>query len=354
MSLWKSAFLGMILSVLFTGATIVVARRRGWVVVPRSDRWSTRPVAQFGGVAILISFLVGGLSGAVSPHALVLCFLTLLMGALGLWDDIHSLGPRFKLLAQTALAFLVVCSGLVYPATHSLATNMAITVVLIVGITNAFNLLDNIDGLAAGIGLITAATLLLLQGLTLDGNSQVAALAGSLLGYLFFNFHPAKIFMGDTGSLAMGFFLACAFVSGGQHASTTYSVLLSPLLVLFLPIFDTVLVSITRRLNGRRISSGAKDHSSHRLVLLGFSERNAVLVLYALASLGGGAAWVWKVRPQIAPGVSTLFLGTGALFWFYLARIRLPEECLSARHSAADHGESGAIRAHRPAATQNK
>ena len=318
------------LSAVFILATIKIAHRRGWLVFPRIDRWSTRPVAQLGGMAILLCLLVAAFVLPPSPKGIALVFLTISMGTIGLWDDLRSLRPYLKLLIQVILALVAVYCGFIYPLRPTPAVNILFTVVWIVGITNAFNLLDNMDGLAAGVGIITAVSILIVQTPSTSVQGLILAMVGALLGYLLFNFPPAKIFMGDTGSLAIGFFLACSFVVGAQHVSTVLSVLFTPVLVLFLPIFDMVLVSVTRRLNGRAISAGAKDHSSHRLVLLGLTERNAVLTLYTICAISGTVALLLKrSHPAAAPGVLALFLVAGTLFWLYLARIELPEDWLS-------------------------
>jgi len=313
-----------------TWVMIYVGHRRGWLVLPRSDRWSTRQVAKFGGMAILLSFLVVALLLPMPASARRLTLLTVAMAAVGLWDDLCALPPRLKLLGQFILAAAAVSCGFIYPLRMTWAINVAFTLLWIVGITNAFNLLDNMDGLAAGVGIITAVSILLVQMPSASGRGLILAMAGSLSGYLIFNFPPARIFMGDAGSLAVGFFLALAFVAGAQHVSTILSVLFTPVLVLFLPIFDAVLVSVTRRLNGRAISAGAKDHSSHRLVLLGLSERNAVLTLYLLCAISGLVALLLKrAQPDVASGVLALFLIAGTLFWLYLAKLELPTDWLS-------------------------
>lgn len=327
MSSHAIALLSALLSAALTLVVIKVAHRRGWLVFPRSDRWSARPVAQFGGTAILLGFLLASLLLPLSQRAVKLILLTAAMGAFGLWDDVRCLPPRIKFLSQVILAIAAVYCGFVYPLRTAPAINFLFTIVWIVGITNAFNLLDNMDGLAAGVGILTAISILLVQAPAVSSRGLILAMAGSLLGYLVFNFPPAKIFMGDAGSLAIGFFLACSFAGSAQHLSTLLSVLFTPVLVLFLPIFDTVLVSVTRRLNGRAISAGAKDHSSHRLVMLGMTERNAVLTLYSVCGLSGLAALLLKkAQPDEAPALLSLFLVVGTLFWLYLAGIELPED----------------------------
>ncbi len=306
-----------------------ICKRQGWVVVPRPDRWHRKPVAQFGGVAILFSFLLVASFIHPRPRLLAVMLLTGVIAALGFCDDLWSWKPSMRLAAEFAIAIAAVWFGVVYPLRGAHWINICFTVVWIVGITNAFNLLDNMDGLAAGIGIIAGVTLSLLTT-----NSMLQELTlifvAVLGGFLIFNFKPAKIFMGDTGSLAIGFYLACSSVLATEHISTVSSILFVPVLVLFIPVFDTVLVSVTRRLSGRAISAGARDHTSHRLVLMGISERRAVLVLYGLAGLSGTVAILWKrMWPELGWGALGVFLLVATLFWLHMARLRLPEEYLS-------------------------
>jgi UDP-GlcNAc:undecaprenyl-phosphate GlcNAc-1-phosphate transferase len=317
-------------SVLATAATIRVAHRYGWLVHPRADRWSRTQVAKFGGVSILLIFSLVVIGFRGSRPLLTITLLTAAMGLVGLVDDIFQLRPIWKFAAQFVIAAVAVSSGIVYQLFHVASLNYAFTFLWILGVTNALNLLDNMDGLAAGVSVIAGGSLLFIGHSSGPLAIGLLAMAGSLLGFLMFNFHPAKIFMGDTGSLAIGFFLACCAVSQAGHVSAMFSVVFVPGLVLFLPIFDMLLVSVTRRLNGRAISAGAKDHTSHRLVMLGLSERNAVLTLYLLAALSALVAVLCKrVWSDIGPGILALFLLTATAFWFYLAKIQLPEEWLS-------------------------
>jgi len=306
-----------------------VCRRQGWVVQPRADRWHRAPVAQFGGVAIVLAF--AATAGLLRVHGRLLgvTVLTAAIALLGFCDDVRSWKPITRLAIEFLIAGGTVGLGLVYPLRTANWVNVCFTLVWIVGITNAFNLLDNMDGLAAGIGIIAGITLSLL---TADAQLRMLTLTfvGALAGFLVFNFKPARIFMGDTGSLAIGYYLACASVLATEHLRTVSSILFVPVLVLFIPVFDTLLVSVTRRINGRAISAGARDHTSHRLVMLGISERRAVLLLYGLAALSGTVAVLSKrVLSELGWGVLGLFLLAAILFWLHLARLKLPDEYLS-------------------------
>lgn len=286
-------------------------------------------MAQFGGVAIVLSFLAVGVFTHLHTQLLGITLGTAAMAIVGFCDDLRSWKPRTRLAAEFVIAAATVSLGVVYPLRSAPWVNICFTVVWIVGIANAFNLLDNMDGLAGGIGIIAAFVLSLL---TSDLYLQLLTLIflGAIGGFLLFNFKPAKIFMGDTGSLAIGYYLACASVLATEHVSTVSSILFVPVLVLFIPLFDTLLVSVTRRIHGRAISAGARDHTSHRLVLLGISEGRAVLVLYGLAALSGLLAVLSKrLWPELGWGVLGLFLLAATLFWLYLARLKLPDEYLS-------------------------
>lgn len=328
---WVGLFLAATaFSTFLTSSLVRIAPRRGWVVEPAENRWNRRVVAQFGGIPILLATCALVPLIPTRLPALALVLLTLGMAVLGFIDDVTGLGPKPKLVVEILLAVLAVRAGIIHSLSASVLLNGAFTVLWIVAITNAFNLIDNIDGLAAGIAAIALAQIVLLAGLKVPIAVLALCLMGSILGFLIFNFHPAKIFMGDVGSLPIGFFLACASIMTASHLSSLGSVLLVPCLVLFIPIFDMLLVSITRRMNGRAISQGARDHTSHRLVLLGLTERQAVSILYFVALSAGALAFFWeKFWPQWGAGFLTLFLVGSTLFWLYLARLELPEKWLS-------------------------
>src|SRR3954471_17400884 len=314
-----------------TALTIAIARKRQWVFEPRSDRWARKPVAKFGGVPIVLTLLATTALLHLPLRLQLVVGLSACMALLGLADDVFQAPAWAKFGIQLLIAAAATWSGIVYPLFLSNAANVAFTIFWLVAITNAFNLLDNMDGLSPGVGLITALNTALILSAPNDPLSWLAmAFAGTLLGFLVFNFYPAKIFMGDTGSLLLGFLLACFSVLSAQRISSTISILFVPALVFFLPLFDMALVSVTRRINGRAISAGAKDQRSHRLVMLGLSDRKAVVTLYAIAAASGLVAYLWKTKfPELGPGLMMLFLVIAALFWLYLAKLQLPREWLS-------------------------
>ena len=209
----------------------------------------------------------------------------------GLVDDLVALKPLQKLAGQVSAAAVLVLSGIGVWATGSYVMDVALSVIWFVAISNAMNLLDNMDVLAAGIAAIAASYLGLL--FFLEGQTGLLllslALAGSLLGFLAHNYPPARIFMGDSGSLFLGLFLAGLSLSPTPGLSRSlFAVVAVPALILAIPILDTTLVTVGRVLEGRPVSQGGKDHTSHRLVALGVQEDRALWVLWSLA-LGGGA-----------------------------------------------------------------
>ena len=267
-----------------------IALTRGYVARPRKDRWNKRPTALFGGVAIAVTVL-GLATAAGDLLALALPLIGgLLIFIVGVTDDIHSLKPTTKLIAEIALAAMFVFFGERLRWTDLPAVDMLLTMVWLVGVTNAFNLLDNMDGLCAGIAIIAGAALLVgLVGRPEVGPEMryLAILLGATSGFLIYNAYPASIFMGDAGSLFLGLTLAALTLTAGGPAhdrSRILSIVGAPMLVLLIPIFDTTFVTVSRLLSGRPVSRGGRDHSSHRLVAIGLSERSAVRVLWALAA----------------------------------------------------------------------
>ncbi|HYP26507.1 MAG TPA: hypothetical protein VE262_07310 [Blastocatellia bacterium] len=316
------------------GATMLVrsaAHRLGMVAAPRKDRWHRKPTAMMGGVAIFFSFMLSYLLFAPKlPSSWPVLLAATLLFVTGLVDDLMQIKPYTKLVVQLVAAAGVVYMGLRLPWTHVEAVDGIITIFWLVGITNALNLLDNMDGLAGGISLISCAFL----AITFLVNGQAAeaivpALAGgAVLGFLFFNFNPASIFMGDCGSMFLGFLLGgMAMQSDYGRTRNLTAVLLTPLLILLIPIFDTCVVTLTRKLSGRPISQGGRDHTSHRLVALGMSERRAVLMLYLFATMSGALAMLVRllgteVSLLLIPGfaLAIVFLG------LYLGKVRVYED----------------------------
>lgn len=305
-----------------------LARRVGMVATLRDDRWHRQPVPLLGGLAIvpatlLPMFLLPGSDVRIT----VLAIGALAMACVGFFDDVRSLNPQLKLLAQILLALVLLYFDFVLRLTGNRFVDTFVTLFWIVGVTNAFNLLDNMDGLSATIACIAAGFRLLFFGWEGDvAGAQIAAmLVGGVGGFLVRNFPPAKIFMGDTGSLFIGFFLAGLSLlnSGSAYSRGLSAVLVIPVLLLLIPIFDTAFVTVTRLFSGRPVSVGGRDHTSHRLVAVGLSERQ-VLALFGLLSAASGGVAVLSYRLGLTYAVVLLapLLIAMVLLGVYLNRVR--------------------------------
>ena len=306
----------------------------GAVVPPRPDRWHSTPTPTMGGIAIALGTLAGAvtlftrpdLAGLPSSWAPVL-MAALAMFIVGLLDDRLQLSPLAKLVASLAIgAFLVFALAGAEPEGAVPTSYTLVSIVWFAGVCHALNLLDNMDGLAAGVGLIAALFFVNLLGHSLGPALALllTALAGSLLGFLYWNRTPARLFMGDSGSLFIGAVLAAASL---VPVFNTRIAFISPtviaILILVVPIFDTGFVLVLRRLAGRRATKGGTDHISHRLVSLGFSERSAVRILYLLALVGGGTAWLlmaFSGAEPMLPAVA-VFVVLVILLGVFLARV---------------------------------
>jgi UDP-GlcNAc:undecaprenyl-phosphate GlcNAc-1-phosphate transferase len=294
----------------------------GQISRPRSDRWSPtpRPKALFGGVAILCGFWFALLTATMGPVAVqwrILLAGNLAFAAIGFFDDLYELRPATKVVCQLVASLVPIALGLSIPGLNAVASQL-IAMVWIVVVVNAVNLLDNMDGLAAGVAAVAAAFLTFegIQGGNLPLAIASTALVGGCVGFLFFNFPPSSIFMGDTGSHFLGYTLAAlTLMDAAQTRTTIFAAMLGPALVLLVPIFDTALVALSRFASGRPVTAGAADHSSHRLVSLGLSERQTALVLYAL-SIGGGLVSLAVSRLPVALFSVCLLLLLVAVYYF--------------------------------------
>jgi UDP-GlcNAc:undecaprenyl-phosphate/decaprenyl-phosphate GlcNAc-1-phosphate transferase len=306
-----------------------VAWRRGVVSAPRPDRWHPRPTPLLGGVALWLA--TGATAIALIPHEawprlLPIAFAGTGAFALGLLDDFISIKPTTKLTGQIVVGCLTIASGWSVGAIGTPAVDALVSLAWFVAVVNALNLLDNMDGLCAGVAAVAAI------GLCVSANDPnawdfvfSAALAGACIGFLVFNFEPASIFMGDSGSLFIGGSLAVlSSLPAEGKPSGPMAALGGPVLFLLIPIFDTVFVTLSRQLSRRSASVGGRDHTSHRLVALGFSERQAVLLLWGLAALSGGAAVALERAHVREANLIVGFLVIGlALLAAHLARVRV-------------------------------
>jgi len=285
-----------------------------------------------GGAAIWLSVVITSVAFSLQgTYGKFILLASTLLFLVGLVDDLIHIKPYQKLIGQILGSAYVVYYGLSLPWTSSVLLNMALAIFWLIGITNAINLLDNMDGLASGISIIAAGFL----GLSFVNSGQfteaaiLLVFAGALLGFLFYNSNPASIFMGDCGSMFVGFFLASSAlvnISGGRSRSFL-PVLAVPILVLFIPIFDTTFVTVLRKLSGRGVSQGGRDHTSHRLVALGMSERHAVWMFYAFAALSGLLAIVvQRARLDVSLAAIAGFTIVLTLVGVYLAGVKVYDQ----------------------------
>ncbi|MFH0911676.1 MAG: MraY family glycosyltransferase [Planctomycetota bacterium] len=348
---WILVFLSLFMGgVIVTAALMPLARwvalKIGLVDRPGARKVHARIIPYGGGVAMYFAFLlVLGAAYVAATSDLAPGFMAkfraevqdylnglllagtiaklgaLLLGAsmmflLGFFDDRRGMHPRLKIFLQVVAATLLYATGVritLFVESHG-AVSLFFTVVWVVGITNAMNLLDNMDGLSAGVGAI-ASTILFVVAFQ-NGQVFVAAvlavLVGTLLGFLLFNFSPASIFMGDAGALFLGYLLA-ALSMGGEYykGEGTFLTVVMPVVILAIPIFDTISVMLIRWKTGAPLMVGDKNHFSHRLVRLGMTTREAVLTIYLLtAALGLSATLL--ARLDTRGGVLVLF-HTGAI-----------------------------------------
>jgi len=316
------------LSILITPVVKRIAVMNGYIAKPREDRWNKNPTALFGGIAIFISFII--------PYAIFVKFSITSLGILlagcfifgvGIFDDIVHIKPYTKLLGQIVVAALLLNFGVRINVIPYPLISMPLTILWIAAIVNSFNLLDNMDGLSAGIGAIVGMALFVFS--FLNGNFEVGLpaliLAGSLLGFLRYNFNPAQIFMGDSGSMFVGFMLGAITLQGTWKESThLVMVLFIPILVLAVPIFDTLFVALMRSANSRKIFQGGKDHISHRMVVLGLSEKKAVIALYLISAVFGGISILSMfVKPMVTAILISLAVITLIYFGVFLGKVRV-------------------------------
>ncbi|UCH64401.1 MAG: undecaprenyl/decaprenyl-phosphate alpha-N-acetylglucosaminyl 1-phosphate transferase, partial [Ignavibacterium sp.] len=296
----------------------------------KSDRWGTKVVPLTGGISIFIIFTIFSLLKIneilAAPLILIALAGGVLMFTLGLIDDIIELKSHQKFLFQIIIVVGVVYLG-VETTLFPKPLNFAITVLWILGITNAFNLLDNIDGLAAGIATIAALTLGV--NFFIGGNILLSnfcfLLAAVILGFLIFNFNPAKIYLGDSGSLFVGYILSTLTILGAQATGKSFFVgILFPVMIMMIPVLDTMLVSITRRIRGQSPFEGGRDHLSHRLVMLGMSEKQSVLFLYFIAILLAISTFIiTDISPALTMMIYFFICLIIILFGFYVGRIKV-------------------------------
>ncbi len=293
-------FVSVIISLLITPVVKKIAIKLNVVDIPRDNRKiHSKPMPLLGGVAIYLPFI---LLTFIKSSPLTNAEIGIALGATiimigGILDDKWELKPYQKLFFQLLAAVVLIIMGssikmIANPFTDHVSYldmgywTVPITIVWVVGITNAMNLIDGLDGLSSGVSFISTITIFIIA-VTKDRNSAMyltAILMGSIAGFLPYNFNPASIFLGDTGAQLLGFLLAAISMEGAIKSATIFSVVV-PILTMGLPIFDTVFAIIRRKVNGKPIMEADRGHLHHRLLDLGFTQKQAVLVMYTISAL---------------------------------------------------------------------
>ena len=331
-------FIFVIALTLTTISTPLVRRFAVWlgfVDTPANRKLHTAPMPLMGGLAIALGALVAFILlvsllpvSFLTPPVFGMIGASLLIALLGLVDDRRQLPAWLKLSGQVAAASIVIFSGVQVQLHVPGWLNIAVTFVWLVGMTNAMNFMDNMDGLTAGVSCVAAAFILLLA--TFNDQYLVAAVSagivGATLAFLRYNFKPAQIFMGDAGSMFLGLLLAILCLQLRFPENVNFVTWMVPVYILGLPIFDMTLVVISRTRRGvNPLTTAGKDHLSHRLVKRGFTQREAVLLLYLVAGAFGMAGMFITSADIVegyALGLTTVLIGLYAIWRLEMRRDR--------------------------------
>lgn len=340
-SLYLAVFVGSILlSFILTRSVRNTAKAQGWNLQPNPGHHiHTASISRFGGVAIFITFLlVTGMLFAISAviqkdlnlplHTIVYLLVSgTLVFLVGLYDDCFTVSPYVKFAVQ-ALAGLILYAGgfrvleipLLFGSNNLGWLSLPLTIFWVILITNAFNLIDGIDGLAAGSALFSTLTVFVVS--LMSGNFFISVmtvgLAGAILGFLRFNFNPATIFLGDSGSLFIGFMLSALALAGAQKSPTIIAVAI-PVVSFGLPILETTISVIRRFVSGQPIFGADREHIHHKLLARGLSQRQAVILLYGV-SAGCGLMSLFLLYPS-GPTVGIVFFVVGVGLWIGIQRL---------------------------------
>ncbi|NMB67983.1 MAG: undecaprenyl/decaprenyl-phosphate alpha-N-acetylglucosaminyl 1-phosphate transferase [Chloroflexi bacterium] len=315
-------FLAACAAILLSPPAVWISRRLGLMDIPRREQHKQhrRPVPLAGGIVLFAAFLIlAGLSGAAAqPEFLAYLLPMCIIFGFGLLDDFIGLKPHFKLAGQVLAAGLIIHNGISVQLVQNPAVNFAISLVWLVGIANAFNFIDSMDGLAVGLSALAAACLMLvtLQSEQFWLTGLTAILLGNSVGIFYFNAPPARYFLGDSGAQLLGFLLAAIAM---EYAPVGYTLLTSwfvPILLFAVPIFDTLLVVVSRLRRRLPVYQAGLDHTYHRLVRLGVSSNRAILTMHIAALLIDCMAFILlNLSPLLSNGLLALLvlLGMGAI-----------------------------------------
>ncbi|NCB42759.1 MAG: undecaprenyl/decaprenyl-phosphate alpha-N-acetylglucosaminyl 1-phosphate transferase [Clostridia bacterium] len=327
-----------------TPLAIKVAPLIGAMDVPKDNRrMHGKPIPRLGGIAIYVGIIVSffrlmpwnqQIFGIVLGGTLMLC--------IGVYDDLKNMNPKLKLLAQIVCALIVfyfsvqlrvIANFLPFGPKYFIFPiwlSLILTVFWIVGITNTINLIDGLDGLAAGIVCIACISVAYTAAMNgrLETTYIMLSVAGSTLGFLIFNFYPAKIFMGDGGSMLLGFLLASLSLVGDTPTKgTTLFATVVPIMILALPIFDTAFAIFRRMLNKKPIMQADKGHLHHRIMAMGFGQRRTVLALYSISAIMGVSGILWSSGMKVEALALGLVAATLIFIFLGIGIVELDPEC---------------------------
>ena len=316
----------MILSAAMIPLIIKVGNQLGIVAHMNKRTVHKHEIARIGGYAIYISSLIGSMLFLKTDHQINAILISgFIIFMVGLYDDVHDLSPKVKLIFEMLAALIVIVYGQVYikgfgyfPSDAMTLLSGIVTLFWIIGITNAINLIDGLDGLSAGISIIVLVTISVTS--ILSGRSDIAALslvlAGSIMGFLFFNFHPAKIFMGDCGALYIGFMISVISLLGFGYNASGFFTLGAPIIVLMVPIMDTLIAILRRKIHHKKFSEADRGHLHHNLMFkLNLGQRKSVLILYLVTILFSLSSYLYYYN-QMAGTI--LFIALMILFEIFV------------------------------------
>ncbi|MBN1123225.1 MAG: undecaprenyl/decaprenyl-phosphate alpha-N-acetylglucosaminyl 1-phosphate transferase [Anaerolineae bacterium] len=293
------------------------AREVNFVDNPQARKVHRTPMPMLGGIAIYFGFMIPLTIAITRSFVQTLGILggATIMTLFGLWDDRVGLSPLVKMIGQVAATVLLILVGIQVKIFDSRWLNIAVTLFWVIGICNAINFQDNMDGLAAGLSMVSSGFFFVLALFeNLEPVAQLAAATlGASVGFLYYNFNPASLFMGDAGSLLLGFILAVLGIRLEFVGSPLGATWMIPILVLGVPIFDTTMVVVSRLRRGKPVYEGGKDHTSHRLVsILNMTHARSVMTLYMM-SVGLGLVAI-MLRDATVPQARIVLIGLGAAF----------------------------------------
>ncbi|EGY80202.1 MAG: MraY family glycosyltransferase [Peptoniphilus sp.] len=339
--LLKPIVLAFLVSLAMTPIVIKLAKKFGFLDIPKdARRMHNKPIPLSGGVAMYFALMIGMIVFLKLNRELICVMLGATLVLLsGLIDDKTDMSPKMKLLFQLTAAGILIFGNVrvefftnPFPIGESViflgALSIPITIFWIVGITNTVNLIDGMDGLAAGVSLICSISLMFIANKFGYGNiaTIAALLAGACAGFLPYNFNPAKIFMGDTGALFLGFMLSYISIEGIMKSAAALTIIV-PVLILGVPVFDTTFAMVRRKLSGKKIMQADKGHLHHRLLALGLTQKQTVLILYVISVIFGLLAIVVaEVDAKMGLFISALVIAAIIVMGIFSGMFKSKEE----------------------------